>query len=123
MPAMTSRRSNAESISPVLKFTGVQIERFRETRIIRIHQERYIEQMAETLKGEITKQDTPHGNSKEQRQAFDKILENKESPPIDRILTRTSTHDDLANNESSFVTEMKEVAQITRGLAGKRQGG
>ena len=45
------------------------------------------------------------------------------SPPIDRILTRTSTHDDLANNESSFVTEMKEVAQITRGLAGKRQAG
>jgi hypothetical protein len=79
------RCSNAESISPALKFTGVQIERFRETRIIRIHQERYIEQMAETLKGEITKQDTPHGNSKEQRQAFDKILENKESPPIDRI--------------------------------------
>jgi DNA mismatch repair protein MSH4 len=59
------------------------------------------------------------------------------SPPIDRIFTRyvrlqvqtqfsfintcadrrTSTVDDLANNESSFLTEMKEVAQITRGLS------
>ena len=39
------------------------------------------------------------------------------SPPIDRIFTRTSTQDDLANNESSFLTEMKEVAQITRGLS------
>ena len=32
---------------------------------------------------------------------------------------RTSTKDDLANNESSFLTEMKEVAQITRGLSAK----
>lgn len=34
-------------------------------------------------------------------------------------IRRTSTKDDLANNESSFLTEMKEVAQITRGLSGK----
>ena len=41
--------------------------------------------MAETLKGEITMQDAPHGTSKEQRQSFDTILENKDSPSIDRI--------------------------------------
>ena len=79
------RCSLSSSISPVLKFTGVQIERHRETRQIKIHQERYIEQMAEQLKGLITMQDTPHGTSREDRSAFDKILENKTSPPIDRI--------------------------------------
>ena len=68
-----------------MKFTGVQIERFRETRTIKIHQERYIEQMAEQLKGTIVRCDTPHGTSKEQRSAFDKILDDKVSPPMDRI--------------------------------------
>ena len=32
---------------------------------IKIHQERYIEQMAESLKGEIKKEGMPHGSSKE----------------------------------------------------------
>ena len=41
--------------------------------------------MAEQLKGQITMQDTPHGTSREDRSAFDKILENKSSPPIDQI--------------------------------------
>ena len=79
------RCSMASTISPVLKFTGVQIERYREQRIIKVHQERYIDQMAEQLKGLITKQDTPHGTSREDRSAFDKILEDKTSPSIDRI--------------------------------------
>ena len=48
-------------------------------------QERYIEQMAESLGDEIKKEEMPHGSSKEQRAAFDKILDNKTSPPIDRI--------------------------------------
>ena len=79
------RCSDADKISPAMKFTGVQIERFRETRTIKIHQERYIEQMAEQLKGTIVRCDTPHGTSKEQRSAFDKILDDKVSPPMDRI--------------------------------------
>ena len=79
------RCSDADKISPAIKFTGVQIERFRETRTIKIHQERYIEQMAEQLKGTIVRCDTPHGTSKEQRSAFDKILDDKVSPPMDRI--------------------------------------
>lgn len=37
------------------------------------------------VKDLITPQDTPHGTSREQRSTFDKILENKESPSIDRI--------------------------------------
>ena len=68
-----------------MKFTGVQIERFRETRTIKIHQERYIDQKAEQLKGTIVRCDTPHGTSKEQLSAFDKILDDKVSPPMDRI--------------------------------------
>ena len=79
------RCSDADKISPAMKFTGVQIGRFRETRTIKIHQERYIEQMAEQLKGTIVRCDTPHGTSKEQRSAFDKILDDKVSPPMDRI--------------------------------------
>ena len=71
------RCSMSSSISPVLKFTGVQIERNRETRTIKIHQERYLEQMGEQLKGLITARDTPHGTSREERSAFDKIMENK----------------------------------------------
>ena len=41
--------------------------------------------MAESLGDEIKKEEMPHGSSKEQRAAFDKILDNKTSPPIDRI--------------------------------------
>ena len=79
------RCSQADTISPVLKFTGVQIERNRQQRTIKIHQERYIEQMGELLKDEIKRQEIPHGTSREQRLAFDKILEEKDSPSIDRI--------------------------------------
>ena len=43
----------------------MQIERNRERCTIKIHQERYIEQMAESLKGEIKKEGMPHGSSKE----------------------------------------------------------
>ena len=68
------RCSNADTISPVLKFTGIQIERNRERGTIKIHQERYIEQMAESLGEEIKKEEMPHGASKEQRAAFEKFL-------------------------------------------------
>ena len=49
---------------------------------------RYIEQMVESLIQEGIKlkpYDTPHGNTKEDRLAFDKILENKDSPAISKI--------------------------------------
>ena len=39
------------------------------------------------------------------------------TPCIDRIFTRTSTNDDILNNESSFMLEMKEMAQIISGLS------
>jgi len=41
--------------------------------------------MGELLKDEIKRQEIPHGTSREQRLAFDKILEEKDSPSIDRI--------------------------------------
>ena len=78
-----------DTISPALKFTGVQIDRDRKRGTITVRQTRYIEQMETSLKEEkinLQKWDTPHGNSREQRLAFDKILENKESKPIDKIV-------------------------------------
>ena len=74
--------------SSVLKFTGVQIDRDRPRRLITIHQTRYLDQMEEGLKaqGIVLKQwDTPHGVSKEDRSAFDKVLEDKSSPSSSRI--------------------------------------
>ena len=43
------RISSENKINPVLKFTGVQIERNRTAQTIRIHQERYITQMGELI--------------------------------------------------------------------------
>jgi hypothetical protein len=80
---------SSDTISPVLKFTGVQIERDRRTRTITFHQKRYIEQMAESTKQygiELKLYDTPHGSSKEERAAFDKLLECKDSPNISTII-------------------------------------
>eukprot|EP01052_Picozoa_sp_SAG31_P019669 SAG31_NODE_1445_length_8320_cov_3.454081_10_plen_69_part_00 len=37
-------------------------------------------------------------------------------PCVGRIYTRTSTNDDMLNNQSSFMLEMKEMAQILDGL-------
>ena len=77
-----------DEISPVIKFTGVQIHRDRMARTATIHQTRYIEQMVESLRQEGIKlkpYDTPHGNTKEERLAFDKILEDKDSPAISKI--------------------------------------
>ena len=47
--AKVIRISSENTICPVLRFTGIQIERDRNARTIRIHQERYIEQMSEQL--------------------------------------------------------------------------
>ena len=52
---------------------------------VKIHQARYLEQLGEQLQGLIKPQETPHGTSREDRSAFDKILEDKSSPEIDRI--------------------------------------
>jgi hypothetical protein len=79
---------SSDTISPVLKFTGVQIDRDRPKKIIMIHQTRYIEQMAASLKAEglvLKQQDTPHGTSKEDRASFDKLIEDTSSPLIDKI--------------------------------------
>jgi hypothetical protein len=79
---------SSDTISPVLKFTGVQIDRDRRAKTITIHQKRYIEQMVESLKQEgitLKQYDTPHGSTKEERLAFDKVLENKDSPSISNI--------------------------------------
>ena len=77
-----------DTISPVIKFTGVQIERDRQRRLTTIHQRRYIEQMHASLKAigvELKPYDTPHGTTKEERSRFDKLMEDKTSPPIDKI--------------------------------------
>lgn len=77
-----------DTISPVMKFTGVQIDRDRRARTITIHQKRYIEQMGESIKQdgiELKPYDTPHGSSKEERAAFDKLLECKDSPSVSNI--------------------------------------
>jgi hypothetical protein len=79
----------SDTIAPVLKFTGVQIDRDRRAKTITIHQKRYIEQMVESLKQDgitLKPYDTPHGSSKEERAAFDKILENKDSPSISPLI-------------------------------------
>ena len=67
----------------------MQIDRDRRARTITIHQKRYIEQMVESFKQEgitLKPYDTPHGSSKEELAAFDKILENKDSPSISGIV-------------------------------------
>ena len=75
---------SSDTISPALRFTGVQIERDRQRRLLTIHQERYIEQLGEQYKEKIFPQETPYGSSKEARLNFDKLLENKESKPVDK---------------------------------------
>jgi hypothetical protein len=79
---------SSDTIAPALKFTGVQIARDRNAHTITIHQHRYLDQMEAALKEEgieLKSYDTPHGNSKEDRLAFDKLLENTDSPPISKI--------------------------------------
>ena len=79
---------SSDTIAPALRFTGVQISRDRQARTMTIYQQQYLEQMEASFKAEgiiLKPYDTPHGNSKEERLAFDKILENKDSPPIDKI--------------------------------------
>ena len=58
-------------ITPVLKFTGVQIERNREEGTITIHMERYIEQLCEEYKGQFKEAELPYGESEKSRRAFD----------------------------------------------------
>ena len=79
------RITGGDKISPIVRFTGVQIERSRENNTLTIHQERYIEQLAEKHKGEFKEYDTPFGDTKEQRSAFDKLTENTTSPEIEVV--------------------------------------
>ena len=72
------------SISPVLKFTGVQIERNRSQGTVTIHQYRYIEQLTEEYKGQFEKVDVPHGVSKEERHNFDNLKPAETKDLIDR---------------------------------------
>ena len=44
------------------------------------------DQLESQLGKKLKKHETPHGVSKEDRSAFDKIKENTTSPPIDKIL-------------------------------------
>ena len=62
------------TISPVLKFTGVQISRDRSSHTLTISQERYIEQLAEDYKSEIKKVDMPFGSSKDERAIFNSLV-------------------------------------------------
>ena len=60
-------------ITPVYRYVGMQITRNREQRTINIRQTKYIEELAAEYKDEIEARETPHGVSKEQRQAFDHL--------------------------------------------------
>ena len=79
--------SGVDSIAPVVRFVGVQVERDRGKRTLTIHQTRYIEQVEIEYKGKIKQQGTPFGESKEQRSAFDKLvdrLHDDSSPPVEQ---------------------------------------
>ena len=76
--------SGPTTLQPALKFTGVQISRDRRERTLTIRQERYIEQLAEDYKGKYKLQETPHGESKEDRKAFDSMEPAKPEDAIDR---------------------------------------
>ena len=75
---------SSDTISPCLKFTGIQITRDRPRRILSIHQERYLEQLGEQYKDKIKHQDTPHGVSKEQRAEFESLRSTTATEPIDK---------------------------------------
>ena len=75
---------NPTVICPALKFTGIQIVRDRREGTLTIHQTHYIEKLELEFKGRIKHQDTPYGVSKEQRTAFEKLIEDKSSPPVDK---------------------------------------
>ena len=83
-----------DTISPVIKFTGVQIERDRERRLTTIHQRRYIEQMYASLKAngvELKPYDTPHGTTKEERSRFDKLMSTTTWRPVQEIFRFNGT--------------------------------
>lgn len=65
---------DSNTISPVLKFTNMEILRDRAARTLTIRQTRYIEQLAEQYKGEFTLNESPHGVSKEDRHKFDHLV-------------------------------------------------
>ena len=71
-------------ISPVLKFTGVQISRDRNERTLTINQHRYIEQLCTDYKGKFTEQETPYGVTREARKEFDNLTAADDKDLIDR---------------------------------------
>lgn len=105
-------RVDSTGLSPALKFTGVQISRDRANRIVTLHQERYIEQLAEDYAGQFKLQETPHGESKEDRHAFDTMEPAKPENMIDRgkflklmgklIWPSTMTRPDIAMEVSTL---------------------
>ena len=64
---------DSTALTPALKFTGVQISRDRAERTLTLRQERYIEQLATEYDCQFKPQETPHGETKEARQAFDNM--------------------------------------------------
>ena len=78
--------TGVDVISPALKFTGVQIERNRSERKITLHQTRYMEQLEIEYEGKFKRQDTPFGESKEQRSKFERLGENTSSELFDTSL-------------------------------------
>lgn len=72
------------SLSPVLKFTGVQLIRNRTERLLTIHQHRYIEQMVEEFKSELKQVETPFGASKDARHKFDNLELASDDSVMDR---------------------------------------
>jgi hypothetical protein len=75
---------DSTALTPALKFTGVQISRDRAERTLTLRQERYIEQLATEYDGQFKPQETPHGETKEARQAFDNMQPATPELSIDR---------------------------------------
>ena len=78
--------SGIDTISPSVKFVGVQVSRDRAAKTIKIHNTRYIEQLAIEYKGKFEPQETPFGISKAQRSAFESLPSQKSSNSVDKRL-------------------------------------
>ena len=78
------RIGSYDTISPAVRFTGVQIERDRTHRLLTIHQSNYIDDLGEKYAGKFKPQETPHGVSKDDRAAFDKLVDITDVDPVDK---------------------------------------
>ena len=64
---------DSHDITPITKFTGVEITRDRDAKTGTISQEQYIEQLAVLYKGQFTVHSTPTRDSKAARDMFEKL--------------------------------------------------